>query len=315
MLYMMSMREVNLRSVDLNLLVALEALLDEKNVTRAAHRLGISQPAASRALARLRTLFSDALLVDGPRGYILSSRAEGLQPALQQTLAGIGAMLASSSFDPRLATGPIRIMMTDLDAAVLAPRLLARLALEAPQVDLHILPPGPSFVEALESAATDAVIGVVDEAPAGIQRRKLYEDRFVTIMRAGHPAGTDPLTMERYLALDHIVISITGTGPAPVDELLSVSGDRRRVRVRVPNFLAALEIAAVSDLVMTLPASLAKTATGASRFVMLPPPFDPGRISLSLVWHARQQDAPKHIWLRRTIVAAAVDLTASVQTE
>lgn len=303
--YIFIMREVDLRQVDLNLLVALDALLHERNVTRAAARLGMSQPAASRALGRLRALFSDALLVDGPKGYMLSARAEEVRPALRQALAGIGALLEANSFDPAGATGSVRLLMTDLHAAVLAPHLLARLAVEAPGLDLDILPPGPTLMDALESDAADAVVGVIDEAPAGIRRRKLLDDHFVTFMRKGHPAAAEELTLERYLALDHIVVSITGRGAAPVDELLAAMGRSRRVRVRVPNFFAAVEIAADSDLVMTLPASLAQTAAGAARFIMLPPPVDPGRFALSLVWHARHQDAPRHVWLRRLIVAVA----------
>ena len=308
MSYIVIMRETDLRDVDLNLLVALNALLEEKNVTRAAQRLGMSQPAASRALGRLRKLFSDALLVDGPRGYLLSARAEALQPALRRTLAGIGELLEASPFDPAAATGRVRLLMTDLHAAVLAPRLLARLAAEAPALDLDILPPGPSLMDVLESDAADAVVGVIDEAPAGVRRRKLLEDRYVTLLRTGHPASGRKLTLERYLALDHLTISITGTGLAPVDALLSAMGRSRRVKVRVPNFLAAVEIAAGSDLVMTRPASLARTAVGMARFVVLPPPVDPGRSTLSLVWHTRHQDSPRHVWLRRLVVAAAEDL-------
>lgn len=299
------MREVDLRRIDLNLLVALEALLEERNVTRAAARLGMSQPAASRALGRLRASFSDALLVDGPRGYMLTARAEGLRPVLRQTLAGIGEMLEARRFDPATTTGSVRVLMTDLHAAVLAPRLLSRLAREAPAVDLDILPPGPAIMEMLGNDAADAVVGAIEEAPAGIRRRKLFEDRYVTLMRTGHPAAGRKLTLEKYLALDHIVISITGTGPAPVDQLLSAMGRSRRVRARVPNFFAAMEIAACSDLVMTLPESLARTAAGAARFVMRPPPVDPGPIALNLLWHARHQDAPHHVWLRNLIVASA----------
>lgn len=296
---------MDLRRIDLNLLVALDALLEERNVTRSASRLGMSQPAASRALGRLRVLFSDALLVDGPGGYTLSARAEELRPKLRQTLAGVGEMLEARAFDPATTTGSVRILMTDLHAAVLGPRLLSRLAAEAPEVDLDILPPGPAIMEMLGTDEVDAVVGAIEDAPVGIRRRKLFEDRYVTLMRAGNPAIGRKLTLENYLALDHMVISITGTGPAPVDELLSGMGRRRRVRARVPNFFAALEIAACSDLVMTLPESLARTETGAARFVMLPPPVDPGPIAINLLWHARHQDAPRHVWLRNLIVAAA----------
>jgi DNA-binding transcriptional LysR family regulator len=305
------MHVVDLRNVDLNLLVALDALLEEKNVTRAAERLGVSQPAASRALGRLRAMFADALLVDAPGGYRLSARAEELRPALRRTLAGIGAMLDATPFDPGAATGRLRLLTTDLHAAVLGPPLLARLAAEAPGLDLELVAPGPAALEALESDAVDAVVGVFDAAPAGVRRLTLYEETFVTLLRVGHPALDGALTLERYLALDHLVVSVTGVGPAPVDAMLAASGRARRVKVRVPNFFSAVELAARSDLVMTLPASLARAAAGMGRFVALPPPVDPGGLALSLLWHARQQDAPRHVWLRRLVVAAAAEMKAA----
>lgn len=306
------MRQVDLRRIDLNLLVALEALLEEKNVTRAAHRLGMSQPAASRALGRLRALFADALLVDGPGGYVLSARAEEVRPMLRGVLAGVGDMLAANAFDPATATGQIRLLMPDLQAAALAPHLLARLAREAPSLDLDIVAPGATGMEALEHGVADAMVALIDEAPAGIQRRGLYDEELVTLMRARHPALTGQLTLDRFVALEHIVVSVTGGGPAPVDEALARIGRTRRVRLRVPAFFAAVEIAARSDLIMTLPSSLARAVAGTRRFVSSPPPLDLGKFTMSLAWHARQQDAPRHIWLRRAIVAAAADMSSGI---
>lgn len=310
MMYIVIMHQVDLRGIDLNLLVALEALLEERNVTRAAHRLGMSQPAASRALGRLRALFSDALLVDGPGGYMHSARAEELRPLLRRTLASVGEMLKASAFDPATATGRIRLLMPDLQAAVLAPHLLARLAQEAPSLDLDIAAPGTNGMEALEQGSAEAMVALIDDAPAGIHRRRLYDEELVTLMRAGHPACAETLTLDRFLALEHIVVSVTGVGPAPVDAVLARLGRTRRVRLRVPNFFAAVEIAARSDLIMTLPASLARAATTMRRLVSLPPPLDLGSFTMSLAWHARQQDAPRHVWLRRAIVAAAMDMSA-----
>ncbi|WEX09153.1 LysR family transcriptional regulator [Chelativorans sp. AA-79] len=305
------MREVDLRNADLNLLVVLDALLDERSVTRAATRLGMSQPAASRALARLRVLFSDALLVDGPGGYLLTARAEEMRPLLRNTLAGISELLAGRAFDPMQAGGSVRLLMLDLEAAVLGPRLIASFAEQAPAIDLEMVPPGLRPIEALEADAVDALIGVVDEAPAGIRKRKLYQDHFVTLMRAEHPAAGRKLTLERFLELDHVVVSVTGIGRAWVDEILARLGRQRRVKVRVPSFFAAVEIAARSDLVMTLPSSLARTTADMRRFVMAQPPLDLGSVVMSLAWHARHQDAPKHVWLRRTIVAAVADIGLS----
>lgn len=295
--------------MDLNLLVALDALLDEKSVTRAAHRLGMSQPAASRALGRLRKLFSDALLVDGPDGYLLSARAEDVRPVLRRTLAGVGEMLEANAFDPATATGRIRLLMPDLQAATLAPPLLVRLAREAPSLDIEIVAPSTNAIEVLEHGAADAMVALIDDAPAGIHSRRLYDEELVTLMRADHPALARKLTLNRYLALEHIVVSVTGEGPAPVDEALARMGRTRRVKLRVPNFLAAVEIAARSDLIMTLPSSLARAVADVRRLVSLPPPLNMGSFTMSLAWHARQQDAPRHKWLRSTIVAAAADIS------
>lgn len=304
------MHEVDLRRIDLNLLVALEALLEERNVTRAAQRLGMSQPAASRALGRLRALFSDALLVDGAGGYMLSARAEELRPHLRRILAGIGDMLEASAFNPATTTGRIRLLMPDLQAAVLAPHLLARLAREAPSLDLEVAAPGTDGFAALEHGGADAMVALIDNAPAGIHRRRLYDEELFTLMRTQHPALARKLTLERFLALEHIVVSVTGSGPAPVDEALARMGQTRRVKLRVPNFFAAVEIAARSDLVMTLPSSLARAAATIGRFVALPPPLDLGVFTMSLAWHARQQDASRHVWLRRAIVAAATEMSS-----
>ncbi|OHV81095.1 LysR family transcriptional regulator [Rhizobium sp. LCM 4573] len=307
------MHEVNLRGIDLNLLVALDALLEEKSVTRAAHRLGMSQPAVSRALGRLRALFSDALLVDGPGGYLLSARAEEMRPALRGILAGVGQMLEANAFDPATATGRIRLLAPDLQAAALAPHLLARFAREAPSLDLDIVAPGSNGFDLLEQGSADAMVALIDGAPGGIRRRRLYDENLVTLMRADHPARAGKLTLDRFLALEHIVVSVTGVGAAPVDEVLARMGRTRRVKLRVPNFFAAVEIAARSDLIMTLPSSLARAAASMRRLVSLPPPLDLDSFTMSLAWHARQQDAPRHIWLRRAIVAAAMDMSSEIE--
>lgn len=305
------MHEVDLRRIDLNLLVTLQALLEERSVTRAAERLGMSQPAVSRALRRLRSVFADTLLVEGRKGYFLSARAEEVQPMLRRILGDIGEMLEARPFDPAAATGSARLLMPDLESAALAPHLLARLATEASALNLEILPLAASLFEMLENDAADALVGVIDEAPSGIRRRGLYDDRYVTLMRTGHPEAERKLTLKRYLEHSHIVVSITGVGTAPVDEALARIGRQRRVQVRVPSFLAAVEIAAQSDLITTLPSSLARTATAVGRFVALPPPLDLGSFTMSLLWHPRHQEDPRHIWLRGAIVEAAKALQSS----
>ncbi len=297
------MRETDIKRADLNLLVVLNALLEERSVTRTAIRLGMSQPAASRALARLRLQFADALLVDGPGGYVLSARAEELRPALRTFLSGVGDLLGGNAFDPQQASSALRLVMTDLEAAVLAPPMIAALAKQAPGVTLEIIPPGPRPMDALGTDAADAIVGAIDAAPAGIQKRTLYRDDFVTMMRADHPAAGQAVDLERFLEFGHVVVSVTGTGRAWVDQALDRIGRVRKVKAMVPSFLAAVEIVARSDLVITLPVSLARTADtyGLAR---QPPPLTLEPVVMSLIWHARYQDAPRHIWLRDLIVSA-----------
>lgn len=306
--YIVIMREVDLRRIDLNLLVALDALLDERSVTRAALRLRMSQPAASRALARLRKLFADALLVEGRDGYSLSARASEIQPKLRRMLAGMSELLEARTFDPVSATGRLRICLADLEAATLVPGLLARLATEAPALDLDIIPPGATLFETIENDEVEAIVGVINDAPAGINRRALYDEGFVTLMRTDHPLAGGKLTLDRYAKAGHIVVSITGQGPTQIDLALARLGRQRRVTTRVSSFLAAMEIAARTDLIVTLPSRLATIAAQTGRFRALPPPLDIGKFTMSLVWHARHQDEPRHIWLRQLIVDAAKPL-------
>lgn len=294
----------HLRTVDLNLLVILDALLEERSVTRAGRRLGMSQPAVSRALTRLRGLFSDPLLVESRSGYLLTPRARDIRPDLQAMLAGVDAMLEASPYDPSTASGTFRLFVTDLHAAALIPRLLVRLDAEAPGMDLDVLPVGPRVMEALESGEADAAIGVSSGAPAEIRRRALYQERFCTLMRVGHPAVQD-LTLGRYLEAGHIVVNIGSAEPANVDAALAGSGAKRRVRVRAPSFLAAVEIAAHSDLMLTLPVSLVHTAAASGRLVARPSPVKLAPIAMDLFWHARFQNEARHIWLRSVIVDVA----------
>ncbi|KGJ02849.1 DNA-binding transcriptional regulator, LysR family [Paracoccus halophilus] len=301
------MHQRNLRSVDLNLLVVLEALLAERNVTRAAKRLGLSQPATSRALGRLRAVLGDKLLAEGAGGYSLTPRAVTLEPVLKSVLTEISGMLDAQPFDPATAQGRIRLMTPDLHAAGLLSPLLAQITEAAPGLDIEVPPLQEDPLSALENDQIDAVIGVMDTARSGIQRRALFDDRYVCLLRAGHPAIRQGFSIDDFLACDHVVVAITDVGPTTVDETLAGQGLTRRVRVRIPSFLAAMDMVSRSELVMTLPETLARTAD-VKRFAILPPPMDLPGFTMSLLWHKRYQDAPPHIWLREAIVTAAASI-------
>ncbi len=178
--------------------------------------------------------------------------------------------------------------MPDLQAAALAPHLLARLAREAPSLDLDIVAPGANEIEALEHDDADAMVALIDEAPAGIRRRRLYDEKLVTLMsRTDHPAAVgEPAFSLWRLSISWSASPASGLRPSM---RCSRSWARRRVKLRVPNFFAAVEIAARSG-VMTLPSSLARSAADMRRFVSRPPPLDLGSFTMSLAWHARQQE-------------------------
>jgi DNA-binding transcriptional LysR family regulator len=302
---MIVMREVDLHRVDLNLLVTTRELLERKSVTHAARGLGISQPAASRALARSRHLFGDSLLVDGPGGYALSERGEALLPLLRKVLGDIGCILQPSTFDPRTAQGNVRLFMPDLHAALLMPHLLEAFTQSAPGIDLEVRALGTDTIRDLEEGHGDAAVGLIDEDAPGLRRRRLYDEQLTTFMRRGHPAACNKLTLSLYLELEHVTASVIGIGATPIDEALARIGRSRRVRTTAPNFLAAMEIVARTNLITTLPESLLSIETAIGRFVTQKPPLKLDRFPISLVWHARHQESPRHIWVRQGVVAAA----------
>lgn len=295
---------VNLGAVDLNLLVALDALLTERSTTRAAARLRLTQPALSRALGRLRRLFDDPLLVRGPRGLVPTQRAVELADPVRRVLAEIERVVAHTPrFDPASAQRTFRLAMIDFAEMVLLPPLLTRLAREAPAVDVDVRALYTGAYEALEQGQLDGAVGVfVDTPPAGISRRKLFDERFVCVARAGHPALARPLTLERYAALDHVVIVPRGLKDRGfADEALAKHGLARRITLRVPHFLVAPHVVASTDLVITLSERVARRFATLLPLVIVEPPLELPRFSVHLIWHERQQSDPANAWLREVL--------------
>jgi DNA-binding transcriptional LysR family regulator len=296
---------MNLASIDLNLLVALDALLAERSVTRAAQRIGLSQPAASRALGRLRALLGDRLLVRAGGGLVPTPRAAALREPLGRALADVRGLLAPPSFDPTTAQGTIRLWALDLESATVVPSLLARIERLSPGLDIDIRPRLGDPFAALQEGTVDLAVGVFLEAPAGFRRQKLYDDDFVCLVRRGHPIAKAGLTVERYVEQRHAMVVISGSGRGPVDEMLARRGLARRIALRLPHFLAAPMIVAESDLVITLPRRLGHRFAALSPVVLLEAPLPLPGFAVSQLWHERHQDDPRHSWLRREIAAAA----------
>ena len=301
------MHQVDFNRIDLNLLKLFDALLKERSVTRAGQTLGLSQPAASRGLARLRRLLNDPLLVRTSQGLELTLRAIALSEPVIRLLEDARAIVAPSLFEPGEATGRFTIATTDHVTLLLMPRLLARLGRLAPKLDLEISAL-PSSVDLVAQGGVDLAIGVYDKLPARFHCRSLYDEDFVCVVRSGHPVLAEKWTLERFLSLSHITVIITGYGSSAVDKALAQQGLSRRAAVRLPHFLAAPMLVAESDMVLSLPRRLAKRVAISSPIEILEIPLAIKNFSLSMIWHERRHDDSAHKWLRNLITEVASEI-------
>lgn len=309
-----------LATVDLNLLVAFDALVRERHVTRAAERVGLTQSAMSHALGRLRTLLGDPLLVRGRGGMTLTPRAESLIVPLRSGLVILGRALSEpAEFHPESARRAFAIAAPDLFHVLAIPPLLERVRSQAPGVDIAVSDLSERRLpEQLETGEIDVAIVPQMDVPSappagpsapGLVRRTLFRDRFVCLMRADHPAfgqrrsaraaaKKTRLTLETYLALSHVLVSPTGEGPGVVDQVLARRGLRRRIALRLPHFYSALSIVAQSDLIVTAPSAMARLLRPELPVVAVPPPLSLPQHSIHLVWHERFSKDLGHGWLR-----------------
>lgn len=314
MVFIYIMRGVHddLAGLDLNLVLALDALLAERHVTRAATRLGVSQSAASHALARLRDVIGDPLLVRGPRGAMQPTpRALALAPILNRALADVAAALRKPEpFAPTTARRTFHLGAGDYAELVLLPALAARIAKTAPGIDLFIRTVPDDIPSAIASGELDAAIAPArprDVAGPGIYQRLLFEESFVCAVRRGHAAAERRLTLDRYCALDHLLIAPRGTYGGFVDDALAALGRQRRVALAVPHFLIVPHVVASTDLIVTIASRIAATFAESHRLVTLRPPAELGLsgFPMHLLWHERSHGDDAQRWLRDQIAAVA----------
>lgn len=288
-----------LRRLDLNLLPVLEALLRTGSVTQAAAELHLSQPAVSHALSRLRQALGDPLFVRASTGLVPTAWCRQLGPTLQRLLGEVaGALLCRPAFDPAEARRTFTLGMTDYVALLLLPPLLERLRQQAPHLALNVrLVEQPEW-QALELGEVElAVLLQVEDRP-GLLQRQLFADEFLCLVRADHPLVGRQLTLERYLELSHLLISPQGQGQGFVDAALAQRGLSRHIALRVPYFLAAPLIAARTDLVLTLPARVARVFAAHFPLRVVALPLELGGFAMHQVWHERHHNDPGHAWLR-----------------
>jgi DNA-binding transcriptional LysR family regulator len=258
MFYITDMREVDLRGIDLNLLVLLDALIEHRNVTRAADGMHMSQPAMSRALGRLRKLLNDPILVRGGDGFVPTPRAIALHPKLKRLLNDLTVLVSDDPFSPEKLTGCVTLAASEYQTIVFLPELTVRLSQAAPQLDVRVISLFNIAAELLHDGSVDIAFGVSQATlPANLCQEPLYEDTYITLMRHGHPA-VDGLSIEQFAALKHVLITAVGSSRGLIDTALNKLGLQRRVKLQLPSLITALAIVAESDLVITLPASIAR---------------------------------------------------------
>jgi DNA-binding transcriptional LysR family regulator len=289
--------------LDLNLLVLLDALLAERNVTRAAERVGLSQSAASHALKRLRNHFDDPLLVRGRDGMALTARAKELAAPIDHALRTLEATLRDASkFDPKRSKRTFTIAMTDYLAVLLLPALHVRIAREAPGVGLRVTTIVAEVEATLASDETDLVITMAAQPDEpGLYQQRLFEERYVCVMRRGHPATKRPLTLDVFCTLEHALIS-PRNGRGIVDRALAVVGRERRVAVQLPHWLVAPHLVAHSDLVLTVAERLARTYAAILPLEIVVAPLDLPATVCFQRWHERSHGDVAHRWLRELVV-------------
>jgi DNA-binding transcriptional LysR family regulator len=299
---------MDVRALDLNLLIPLRVLLTERHVTRAAEELGITQPAMSASLARLRTLFDDQLLVRGPKGLAPTVRAQQLIDQLDQFVAVIEQMVAQpSEFVPETSRRTFTLIGTDLMETLLLPSLMADLATEARGLQIVFRPPDPKSLEALMSEGeVDLCVAYLPHAPKGLITSVAFHDRFACIARRNHPQlSTGDFPLDQFVDLQHVqVLPRNLTMYAmPIDAALAALGFVRRVALWHPSFQALPAIVAKTDLVATLPRRLAMHAAKSLPITVYDPPVPLPTIDFSLYWHERSQEDSGHKWLRTKVAA------------
>jgi DNA-binding transcriptional LysR family regulator len=290
---------------DLNLLVALSALLSESSVSKAAERLGLSESAMSRTLARLREATGDELLVRAGRAMVPTPRALALRDRVRELVEEAGAVLRPVGPDLDLSTlvRMFTVRANDGFTEAFAHLLAARSAREAPGVRLRFAPKPDKDVRPLRDGSIDLDVGVLGESGPEVRVQTLYRDHFIAVVRQGHPLLADgEITAGRYAACDHVVTSRRGRIKGPVDDALAAAGLKRNVAVVVPSFGTALSTAASTDMVALIPASYFEhsRASAALRSFELPVPTE--HITISQMWHPRLERDPAHRWLRGVVL-------------
>ena len=294
---------MELHEIDLNLLVVFNQLRVERRVSKVADNLGISQPAVSNSLAKLRKLFGDELFLRTPKGMEPTPFADQLAESVSYALAMIHSSINQRTrFDPANERGSFTIGMTDIGEIFFLPDLIERVKREAPGIALStVRNTMVNLRDELESGKVDMAIGLLPQLKAGFFQRRLFRQRYVCLMRSGHPLDKKRMTLAEYAGAEHLVVVSAGTGHGKVDELLQRSGIERRVRLTVPHYVSVGHILQRSELITTVPERLADRLLAPFGLAKVAHPAKLPEVAINAFWHAKYHRAPANRWLRGLI--------------
>lgn len=297
----------HISGVDLNLLRALFALLEEQHVTRAAQRCFLSQPAMSRALERLRESFHDELLIRVGRQYERTPRGNRLLRELESLLPRLELLLKGEPFNPARIQDRFRLAMTNHVCVLVLPDLVKRVASAAPNVRLHIVPWRDERFEDVEAGRLDLVLDVAG-APPNLNSEVLFSDVFVCLVARRHPVKARRFTLKQYLEYQHVVVDVLSGQQTPVELPLAVLGLKRRVGLVLPYFMPAALAVAKSNMILTTPGRLARELKKSAGVRVVQAPRELVGFNYQMAWHARLTADPAHEWFREQVRAVAREL-------
>jgi len=300
---------MDLRDMDLNLLVVFNQLLMDRSVSVAAEKLGVSQPGVSNSLKRLRDLLHDDLFLRTSRGMEPTPYALHLAEPVSYALNAIQtALFKRDSFDPLLSTKTFHLAMTDIGEMYFMPPLMTALASLAPHIQINTqrLNAG-NLRDDMESGSVDLALGLLPNLQAGFFQRRLFRQRYVCLFRQGHPVARSPMSLRQFCELEHVRVVAAGTGHGEVDGLLAAAGVQRKMRLAVPHFIAVGHILQSTDLIATVPQRFAERCIEPFGLVASRHPVKLPDIAINLFWHARFNRDPANMWLRQVLVDLFAD--------
>lgn len=300
---------LKLSEIDVNLLVVFDLLYQELNTQRVALRLGLTQPAVSHALKRLRTLFEDELFERTSQGLMPTPLATRLHAPVHQALTQLQETLnQADDFDPSTSNRTFNFAMTDIGEIVFLPRLLERLAQEAPGISLStVRHHTEDLKQEMEEGRIDLAIGLIPQLGAGFYQQRLFDQRYVCLMREGHPCSRGTFNLEAFQSARHAVVVAKGTGHGQVETWLAKAGVRRPVRLEVPNFAAVPYLVADSDLIVTVTHKLAEVTRERFGLCIRDHPLSLPEIPIRMFWHRRFHRDLGNQWLRQQLFSMFVE--------